>query len=33
MWYGPDIPTSAQPGERYDLVDLDLFEAPRWYPS
>ena len=33
MWYGPDIPTSPQPGECYDLVDLGLFEAPRWYPS
>jgi hypothetical protein len=33
MWYGPDIPTSPQPGERYDLIDLGLFKAPRWYPS
>jgi hypothetical protein len=33
MWYGPDIPTSPQPGERYDLVDLGLFKAPRWRPS
>ena len=33
MWYGPDIPTSPQPGERYDLLDLGLFEAPRWHPS
>jgi len=33
MWYGPDIPTLPQPGERYDLVDLGLFKAPRWYPS
>jgi len=30
MWYGPDIPTSPQPGERYDLLDLGLFKAPRW---
>jgi hypothetical protein len=21
MWYGPDVPTSPQPGERYDLID------------
>jgi hypothetical protein len=33
MWYGLDIPTSSQPGERYDLVDLGLFKAPRWRPS
>lgn len=33
MWYGPDIPTSPQPGERYDLLDLGLFRAPRWHPS
>jgi len=33
MWYGPDIPTSPQPGERYDLLDLGLFKAPRWHPS
>ena len=31
MWYGPDIPTSPQPGERYDLLDLGLFSAPRWH--
>ncbi len=33
MWHGPDIPTSPQPGERYDLLDLGLFGAPRWLPS
>jgi len=33
MWYGPDIPTSPQPGERYDLLDIGLFRAPRWHPS
>ncbi len=33
MWYGPDIPTSPQPGERYDLLDLGLFRAPRWHPA
>lgn len=32
MWYGPDVPTSPQPGERYDLIDLGLFKAPRWSP-
>ncbi|MGH3147786.1 MAG: hypothetical protein ACRDTR_18485, partial [Rubrobacter sp.] len=30
MWFGPDIPTSPQPGERYDLLDLGLFRSPRW---
>jgi hypothetical protein len=33
MWYGPDIPTLPQPGDRYDLVDLGLFKAHRWHPS
>ena len=33
MWYGPDIPTLPQPGDRYDLLDLGLFKAPRWHPS
>jgi hypothetical protein len=33
MWYGPDIPTSPQPGERYDLLDLGLLRAPLWHPS
>jgi hypothetical protein len=33
MWYGPNIPTSPQPGERYDLIDLGLFKAPRWHPA
>lgn len=33
MWHGPGIPTSPQPGERYDLLDLGLFGAPRWLPS
>jgi hypothetical protein len=32
MWYGPDIPTLPQPGDRYDLVDLGFFKAPRWHP-
>ena len=31
MWYGPNIPNEPQPGERYDLLDLGLFRAPRWY--
>ena len=30
MWYGPCIPISPQPGERYDLLDLGLFRPPRW---
>jgi len=30
MWYGPNIPIGPQPGERYDLLDLGLFAAPRW---
>jgi hypothetical protein len=30
MWYGPDIPTSPQLGERYDFLNLGLFRAPRW---
>ena len=30
MWYGPNVPTSPQAGERYDLLDLGLFKAPRW---
>jgi len=30
MWYGPNIPDGPQPGERYDLLDLGLFRAPRW---
>ncbi len=33
MWHGPDIPTSPQPGGRYDLLDLGLFRAPRWTPT
>jgi len=33
MWHGPGVPTSPQPGERYDLLDLGLFSAPRWFPS
>jgi hypothetical protein len=33
IWYGPDISTSPQPDERYELLDLGLFEAPRWHPS
>jgi hypothetical protein len=33
MWYRPDIPTSPQPGERYDLLDLGLFRAPLLTPS
>jgi hypothetical protein len=32
MWHGPGVPTSPQPGERYDLLDLGLFNAPRWSP-
>ena len=32
MWYGPGVPASAQPGARYDLLDLGLFKAPRWLP-
>ena len=31
MWYGPDVPTSPQPGKRYDLLDLGLFRPPRWF--
>ncbi|HKO23843.1 MAG TPA: hypothetical protein VJY65_03790, partial [Chloroflexota bacterium] len=33
MWYGPSIPTTPQPGEQYDLLDLGLFAAPRWTVS
>ncbi len=33
MWHGPDIPTSPQPGGRYDLLDLGLLRAPRWTPT
>ena len=33
MWHGPDIPSSPQPGERYDLLDLGLFRAPQWTPT
>lgn len=33
MWHGPGIPTSPQPGERYDLLDLGLFRSPRWTPT
>jgi hypothetical protein len=32
MWYGPDVPTSPQLGERYDFLDLGLFRAPRLTP-
>ena len=33
MWYGPDVPTSPQPGECYDLLDLGLFRRPHWQPT
>jgi hypothetical protein len=33
MWHGPGIPTSPQPGESYDLLDLGLFRPPRWTPT
>ncbi|MEJ7631263.1 MAG: hypothetical protein WKF28_02075 [Rubrobacteraceae bacterium] len=33
MWHGLGIPTSPQPGEHYDLLDLGLFEAPKWSAS
>lgn len=33
MWHGPGIPTSPQPGESYDLLDLGLFRTPRWIPT
>jgi hypothetical protein len=31
MWYGTGVPTTPVPGERYDLLDLGLFRAPRWF--
>jgi hypothetical protein len=33
MWYGRDVPTSPQPGDRYDLLDLGLLRPPRWTPT
>jgi hypothetical protein len=33
MWLGADVPTEAQPGDAYDLLDLGLFRAPRWIPD
>lgn len=30
MWFGGEVPREPRPGERYDLLDLGLFEAPRW---
>jgi hypothetical protein len=30
MWHGPGVPTAPQPGENYDLLDLGLFNPPRW---
>jgi hypothetical protein len=33
MWYGNNVLKQPQPGEGYDLIDLGLFEAPRWTPS
>ncbi len=33
MWYGADVPTDPQPGERYDLLDLGLFQSPRWHAA
>jgi hypothetical protein len=31
--YREGSPTSPQPDERYDLLDLGLFRAPQWTPS
>ena len=33
MWYGAGVPTAPQPGARYDLLDLGLFQAPRWFTA
>jgi len=33
MWYGPGVPTTPVPGERYDLLDLGLFRPPRWFAA
>jgi hypothetical protein len=30
MWWNAEVPTTPQPGEKYDLLDLGLFAAPTW---
>lgn len=31
-FWSPEVPTTPQPGERYQLLDLGLFAAPTWRP-